>query len=74
MRSTTRCIDLLLAGGLLFGRRRRRWMLARAALNAALAVDYRQPAPGVPSDLRRRVSHALTALTIIDGAAALALR
>jgi hypothetical protein len=67
------CLDLGLAAGMLLARQRRSWMLARAALNAALAVQYRNPVPGRSPVLRHRAYQALSALTLIDGVTALAL-
>lgn len=67
------CLDLSLAAGLLLPHQRRSWMLARAALNAALAIHYRRPATGRSQATRHRASQALTTLTVIDASVALLL-
>jgi hypothetical protein len=76
-RSRTRfigCLDLVLAPGLLTDNRHRRsWMLARAALNAILAADYRRPAEQRRTQSRRLASRALAALSITDAMAGLSL-
>ena len=66
--------DLLVAPGLLAGRPRWPWLLARAALNAGLvagAMKYR----GELGDRNSRVGAGTFALlTVVDGAAAATLR
>ena len=60
-------IDLILGAGLLRGRRRARWMLARALLNAILCLIYgRVLAEGHPR--RRPLAGAglMAALTLFD--------
>ena len=52
-------LDLTLAPGLLAARRRRPWMIARAAFNAGFAVNQRRP--------QRALS---AALTVLDAAVA----
>ena len=61
-------VDLILGAGLLRGRRRARWMLARALLNAILCLIYtRLPAEGRP-DRGRPAAGAgmMAALTLFD--------
>lgn len=60
------CLDLSLVPGLLMSCRRRPWMLARAAFNAALAAQYKRTARGPSSANRRRAGQALSVLTVID--------
>lgn len=62
--------DLIVGAGLTRRAHRRNWMLARAALNAALAIEYRQPAADRSAQHRRRLSQALATLTILDTATA----
>ena len=61
-------VDLILGVGLLRGRRRARWMLARALLNAAIGLIYaRVLAEGHPR--RRRLAAGIglmAALTLFD--------
>lgn len=67
--------DLVLVPGLLRGRPRWPWMLARAGLNLVIAAHYRRVAaePGGPAAARLGAA-ALVGLTAVDGATAVALR
>ncbi len=64
--------DLVLVPGLLRGRPRWPWMVARAALNVAMAAYFL----GVAGKSRdaKLTGVALLGLTVVDGATALALR
>ncbi len=61
-------VDLILGAGLLLGRRRARWMLARALLNAAIGLVYaRVLAQGRPRRGRAGAGAGLmAALTVFD--------
>lgn len=59
--------DLVVATGLLRGRRRWPWMTLRAGLNAALARHYTAHA-------RRLPALGMAALTVVDGSLAVLLR
>ncbi len=61
-------VDVILGAGLLLGRRRARWMLARALLNAAIGLVYaRVLAEGRPRRGRAGAGTVLTiALTLFD--------
>jgi hypothetical protein len=61
-------VDLILGAGLLRGRRRARWMLARALLNASLFLIYtRVLAEGRPDRVRPAAGAGLmAALTLLD--------
>jgi hypothetical protein len=61
-------VDLILGAGLLRGRRRARWMLARALLNAILCLIYtRVLAEGRPDRVRPAAGAGLmAALTLFD--------
>lgn len=64
--------DLVLVPGLLRGRPRWPWMVARAGMNVAMAAYFL----GVAGDSRpaRWAGRALLGLLVVDGATALALR
>ena len=67
--------DLVLVPGLLRGRPRWPWMLARAALNLGDAAYLRRVAPRSSSPaLLSAGGGVMVALTVVDGATALALR
>ena len=67
--------DLVLVPGLLRGSPRWPWMLARAALNLGDAAYLRRVAPRSSSPaLLRAGAGVMVALTVVDGATALALR
>ena len=61
-------VDVVLGAGLLLGRRRARWMVARALLNAAIGLVYaRVLAEGHPRRGRAGVGAGLmAALTLVD--------
>lgn len=67
--------DLALAPGLLGGRPRWPWLAARAVTNAAVAAYLHRVAPdtGAPA-ANRALGTVMAALSVIDGAAANALR
>ena len=69
-------VDLILGAGLLLGRRRARWMLARALLNAAIGLVYaRVLAQGRPRRGRAGAGAGLmAALTVFDYSLARRLR
>ena len=69
-------VDLIVGAGLLLGRRRSRWMLARAVLNAALAAVYaRALSEGTPRPDRARGGlAAMICLTVFDYSLARLLR
>jgi hypothetical protein len=67
--------DLVLVPGLLRGSPRWPWMLARAALNVGDAAYLHRMAPRSSSpDVLKAGAAVLVGLTVLDGAAALALR
>lgn len=68
--------DLIVGAGLLLDRRRSRWMLARAVLNAALAAVYAGAlSEGTPRRTRARVGLlAMFCLTVFDYSLARLLR
>ncbi len=61
-------VDLILGAGLLLDRRRARWMLVRAALNAAICLIYARVLPeGGPRSRRAAVGTGMmAALTAFD--------
>jgi hypothetical protein len=66
--------DFVVGPGVLWGRRRWRWMTARAAMNLALAACYAAEASRNSGNRRARVGViAMGSLTIVDGALAVAL-
>ncbi|ASR37150.1 hypothetical protein BAY61_21565 [Prauserella marina] len=72
---TVGLVDLALASGLFLGRTRWPWMAGRAALNLVLARHYHaETRRAGNSSAARRMAIAMGALTLVDGAAAVALR
>ncbi|MEU3274558.1 hypothetical protein ABZ639_27255 [Saccharomonospora sp. NPDC006951] len=66
-------VDLALASGLFLGRTRWPWMAGRATLNLVLAKHYHAEARDGHSTDARRMAAAMGLLTLVDGAATLAL-
>lgn len=72
---TVGVIDLALVPGLVRGRPRWPWMAGRAVLNLVIAGHYRRESRRTGARGRARAGAvAMTALTLTDGALALALR